>query len=198
MAIKIIAVSQINKAIARSVEIKLEATVSSLWHSVVHNNISFLKDMDRSHLAHFDTVLRQLIAARWNKETGQYGMDFKKAEKTAEKLGLDLDIIKSEWRIAVAEKDTDAKQAIQDKFIKACEDYYNAKVKEKLTQDLDTDNFKEQALKSIRSNVKKAIKNGASPNDVIQALVEGGFDLNGALTLDKVEELADQNIEQAA
>lgn len=174
---KLIAVNNIQKTIKAAVEAKRNATISALFHGLISSNVSFAVDMRKEDAADFDVALRVLLPIRFNKEAGQYQFDQKKAFASAEKLGIELEQARADYRNA----DRDARDVLVQGFYEKCMHYYAEQNQAAKAASLDADAMRLSAINRIRGSVKKALEQGASDADIVQVLLSQGVDVRAVL-----------------
>lgn len=173
---KLIAVGAIRTNLTKAVELKRNTTISAMFHGIVSNNVSFVTGMTKTDMADFDTVLRQLLPVQWDKQNERYGYSDKKALSAADKLGLDLIALRSDFKAANKEQ----REALVQDFHAAVMAFYNATAEAKKQQDLDGDDKAgEKALAKIKSGVKAAMDAGTDATAILDMLAGMGLDVAG-------------------
>lgn len=177
MTFKLIAANNVRKSIAQAVEIKRNATVSALFHGMISSNVSWSTDMKREDAADFDVVLRTTLPIKFDKVNGRYQFDNAKAFKSADKLGIELETLRLDYKNA----DKDAREGIVQKFYVACMDYYAAVADEVKGASLDADQLRLNALASVKRSIKAAKEKKVSDADLVSLLISQGVDVRAAL-----------------
>ena len=123
---KLTAAGSIRKALGDVVEAKRNITISALFHGLISSNVSWATDMQRSDAADFDMVLRTLLPIKFNKETQRYEFAAKKCYASAEKLGIELDTMRMDYKQA----DKQGREVIVASFYSSCMALYAAEAEQ--------------------------------------------------------------------
>lgn len=186
MTFKLIALKSIRSQLTKAVTLKREVTISALFHGLVASNVAFAFDMKREDAADFDTVLRQLLPISFDKKMNGYKFDDKKAFKSAEALGIDLQAVRADFKAA----DEAGRAVLVQAFYDSVMAYYNANAAAKKADDLTADDKRANALSKIKAGVKAAKDNGATDRDIVDMLLGMGVDVSGALVIMPVQAAA--------
>ncbi|AXY82044.1 hypothetical protein HOU72_gp44 [Pectobacterium phage Khlen] len=182
---KLIAPKSIRAQLTKAVTLKRDVTISALFHGLVSSNVAFTSGMQREDAADFDTVLRHLLPIKYDKKSNGYMFDGKKAFASAEKLSINLEAMRTEYKADAADRD-----AVVEQFYTAVMSFYAANAAAKKAADLDNDAKKAKGIERIKSGIAQAKQNGATDRDIIDALLAVGIDVSGALTVLPVPEAA--------
>lgn len=174
---KLTAAAGIRKALSGVVEAKRNITISALFHGLISSNVSWATDMQRSDAADFDMVLRTLLPIKFNKETQRYEFAAKKCYASAEKLVIELDTMRLDYKQA----DKQGREVIVASFYSACMALYAAEAEQVKNDALDADAVRLQALGRVKSAIKKAKETGVSDADLVSMLVSQGVDVRAVL-----------------
>ena len=174
---KLTAAGSIRKALGDVVEAKRNITISALFHGLISSNVSWATDMQRSDAADFDMVLRTLLPIKFNKEFGKYEFNAKKCYASAEKLGIELDTMRLDYKQA----DKQGREVIVASFYSSCMALYAAEAEQVKNDALDADAVRLQALGRVKSAIKKAKETGVSDADIVSMLVSQGVDVRAVL-----------------
>lgn len=174
---KLTAAGSIRKALGDVVEAKRNITISALFHGLVSSNVSWATDMQRSDAADFDMVLRTLLPIKFNKETQRYEFAAKKCYVSAEKLGIELDTMRLDYKQANKQE----REVIVAGFYSSCMALYAAEAEQVKNDALDADAVRLQALGRVKSAIKKAKETGVSDADLVSMLVSQGVDVRAVL-----------------
>lgn len=185
---KLTAAAGIRKALSGVVEAKRNITISALFHGLISSNVSWAVDMQRTDAADFDVVLRTLLPIKFNKEQGKYEFAAKKCYASAEKLGIELDTMRLDYKRA----DKVGREVIVASFYSSCMDLYAAEEETAKGNSLDADQLRLGALQRVKNAIKKAKETGASDADLVSMLVSQGVDVRAVLesTLDATLKVA--------
>lgn len=123
---KLTAAGSIRKALGDVVEAKRNITISALFHGLISSNVSWATDMQRSDAADFDMVLRTLLPIKFNKESGKYEFNAKKCYASAEKLCIELDTMRLDYKQA----DKQGREVIVASFYSSCMALYAAEAEQ--------------------------------------------------------------------
>lgn len=174
---KLTAANCIRKALGDVVEAKRNITISALFHGLVNSNVAWATDMQRSDAADFDMVLRTLLPIKFNKESGKYEFNAKKCYASAEKLGIELDTMRLDYKQA----DKQGREVIVASFYSSCMALYAAEAEQVKNDALDADAVRQQALGRVKNAIKKAKETGVSDADLVSMLVSQGVDVRAVL-----------------
>lgn len=174
---KLTAASGIRKALSGVVEAKRNITISALFHGLISSNVSWATEMQRSDAADFDMVLRTLLPIKFNKESGKYEFNAKKCYASAEKLGIELDTMRLDYKQA----NKQGREVIVASFYSSCMALYAAEAEQVKNDALDADAVRLQALGRVKSAIKKAKETGVSDADLVSMLVSQGVDVRAVL-----------------
>lgn len=174
---KLTAAAGIRKALSDVVEAKRNITISALFHGLISSNVSWATDMQRSDAADFDMVLRTLLPIKFNKESGKYEFNAKKCYASAEKLGIELDTMRLDYKQA----DKQGREVIVASFYSSCMALYAAEAEQVKNGALDADAVRLQALGRVKNAIKKAKETGVSDADLVSMLVSQGVDVRAVL-----------------
>ena len=174
---KLTAAGSIRKALGDVVEAKRNITISALFHGLVDSNVSWATGMKRSDAADFDMVLRTLLPIKFNKELDKYEFNAKKCFTSAEKLGIELDAVRLDYKQA----DKQGREEIIASFYSACMALYNAEADKVKNDALDADAVRLQALGRVKNAIKKAKETGVSDSDLVSMLISQGVDVRAVL-----------------
>ena len=174
---KLTAAGSIRKALGNIVEAKRNVTISALFHSLISGDISWATGMQRSDAADFDMVLRTLLPIKFDKEAGKYKFQAKKCYASAEKLGIELDTMRTDFKQA----DKQGREGIVASFYSACMALYNAEADKVKNDALDADAVRLQALGRVKNAIKKAKETGVSDADLVSMLISQGVDVRAVL-----------------
>ncbi|AIT13571.1 hypothetical protein HOQ99_gp02 [Klebsiella phage phiBO1E] len=174
---KLTAAASIRKALSGVVEAKRNITISALFHGLISSNVSWATDMQRSDAADFDMVLRTLLPIKFNKDSGKYEFNAKKCYTSAEKLGIELDTMRLDYKQA----DKQGREVIVASFYSSCMALYAAEAEQVKNDALDADAVRLQALGRVKNAIKKAKETGVSDADLVSMLVSQGVDVRAVL-----------------
>lgn len=174
---KLTAAGSIRKALGDVVEAKRNITISALFHGLISSNVSWASDMQRSDAADFDMVLRTLLPIKFNKESGKYEFNAKKCYASAEKLGIELDTMRLDYKQA----DKQGREVIVASFYSSCMALYDAMAEQIKNDTLDADAVRLQALGRVKNAIKKAKETGVSDSDLVSMLIRQGVDVRAVL-----------------
>lgn len=174
---KLIALKSIRAQLSKAVVLKREVTISALFHGMVSSNVAFASDMQKEDAADFDTVLRQLLPIKFDKKMNGYTFDDKKAFKSSEVLGIDLQAVRADFKAA----DEAGRAALVQAFYDNVMAYYTAHAAAKKADDLTADDKRANAISKIKAGVKAAKDNGATDRDIVDMLISMGVNVSGAL-----------------
>lgn len=174
---KLTAAGNIRKALRDVVEAKRNITISALFHGLMSNNVPWINGMQRSDAADFDMVMRTLLPIKYNKELGKYEFNAKKCYTSAEKLGIELDTMRLDYKQA----DKQGREEIVARFYSACMALYNAEADKVKNDALDADAVRLQALGRVKNAIKKAKETGVSDSDLVSMLISQGIDVRAVL-----------------
>lgn len=174
---KLTAAGSIRKALGDVVEAKRNITISALFHGLISSNVSWATDMQRSDAADFDMVLRTLLPIKFNKESGKYEFNAKKCYASAEKLGIELDTMRLDYKQA----DKQGREVIVASFYSSCMALYAAEAEQVKNDALDADAVRLQALGRVKNAIKKAKETGVSDSDLVSMLIRQGVDVRAVL-----------------
>jgi len=174
-AFKLIAVNKIQSSLKQAVTLKLNTTISAMFHGIINSNVAFATDMTREDLADFDTTLRQLLPIAWNKEAEKYVYDVERAVTASSKLGVNM----NEMRQAYKNGSEIERQGVLEAFVMACEDYHADNAKAKKKKDLTADEKRDSAMTRIKSSVKAAKEQGATDTQILDMLIGMGVNVAG-------------------
>ena len=176
-AFKLTAAGSIRKALGDVVEAKRNITISALFHGLISSNVSWATDMQRSDAADFDMVLRTLLPIKFNKETRRYEFAAKKCYASAEKLGIELDSMRLDYKQA----DKQGREVLVASFYSSCMALYAAEAEQVKNGALDADAVRLQALGRVKNAIKKAKETGVSDAELVSMLVSQGVDVRAVL-----------------
>ena len=174
---KLTAAGSIRKALGDVVEAKRNITISALFHGLISSNVSWATEMQRSDAADFDMVLRTLLPIKFNKETQRYEFAAKKCYASAEKLGIELDTMRLDYKQANKQE----REVIVASFYSSCMALYAAEAEQVKNDALDADAVRLQALGRVKNAIKKAKETGVSDADLVSMLVSQGVDVRAVL-----------------
>lgn len=174
---KLTAAGNIRQALGDVVEAKRNITISALFHGLISSNVSWAKDMQRSDAADFDMVLRTLLPIKFDKEFGKYEFHAKKCYASAEKLGIELDTMRLDYKQA----DKQGREVIVASFYSSCMALYAAEAEQVKNDALDADAVRLQALGRVKNAIKKAKETGVSDSDLVSMLISQGVDVRAVL-----------------
>lgn len=174
---KLTAAGSIRKALGDVVEAKRNITISALFHGLISSNVSWATEMQRSDAADFDMVLRTLLPIKFNKESGKYEFHAKKCYASAEKLGIELDTMRLDYKQA----DKQGREVIVASFYSSCMALYAAEAEQVKNDALDADAVRLQALGRVKNAIKKAKETGVSDSDLVGMLISQGVDVRAVL-----------------
>ena len=89
--IKAYSVNSIRTSIMKLDTQRRDITISALYYALTSSNISYLKSMSQTDVACFDSTLRALIPATWQRKGMFWQFNHDKKAASLEKLGLVLD-----------------------------------------------------------------------------------------------------------
>ena len=89
--VKVYSVNTIAASIKKLDTQRRDITISALYFALVHNNVSYLKNMNQTDVACFDSTLRALIPATWQRKGMFWQFNHDKKAASLEKLGLVLE-----------------------------------------------------------------------------------------------------------
>lgn len=174
---KLTAANSIRKALGDVVEAKRNITISALFHGLISSNVAWATDMKRSDAADFDMVLRTLLPIKFNKDSGKYEFNVKKCYASAEKLGIELDSMRLDYKQA----DKQGREVIVASFYSSCMAMYAAEAEQVKNDALDADAVRLQALGRVKNAIKKAKETGVSDSDLVSMLISQGVDVRAVL-----------------
>ncbi|QWT56593.1 hypothetical protein Kp_Pokalde_001_002 [Klebsiella phage Kp_Pokalde_001] len=174
---KLTAAGSIRKALGDVVEAKRNITISALFHGLISSNVSWATEMQRSDAADFDMVLRTLLPIKFNKESGKYEFNAKKCYASAEKLGIELDTMRLDYKQANKQE----REVIVASFYSSCMALYAAEAEQVKNDALDADAVRLQALGRVKNAIKKAKETGVSDADLVSMLISQGVDVRAVL-----------------
>lgn len=174
---KLTAAGSIRKALGDVVEAKRNITISALFHGLISSNVSWATEMQRSDAADFDMVLRTLLPIKFNKESGKYEFNSKKCYASAEKLGIELDTMRLDYKQA----NKQGREVIVAGFYSSCMALYDAMAEQIKNDTLDADAVRLQALGRVKNAIKKAKETGVSDSDLVSMLISQGVDVRAVL-----------------
>lgn len=174
---KLTAAAGIRKALSGVVGAKRNITISALFHGLISSNVSWATEMQRSDAADFDMVLRTLLLIKFNKESGKYEFNAKKCYASAEKLGIELDTMRLDYKQA----DKQGREVIVASFYSSCMALYAAEAEQVKNGALDADAVRLQALGRVKNAIKKAKETGVSDSDLVGMLISQGVDVRAVL-----------------
>ena len=175
---KLTAAGSIRKALGDIVEAKRNITISALFHGLISSNVSWATDMQRSDAADFDMVLRTLLPIKFNKETQRYEFAAKKCYASADKLGIELDTMRLDYKQA----DKQGREVIVASFYSSCMALYAAEAEQVKNDTLEP----MQALGRVKNAIKKAKETGVSDSDLVSMLISQGVDVRAVLDATEV------------
>ena len=177
MTFKLIAAANVRKTLAQAVEIKRNATISALFHGMISSNVSWATEMRREDAADFDVVLRTMLPIKFDKENQRYQFDNNKAFKSADKLEIELETVRLDYKNA----DKAGREVIVQAFYDSCMVYYAATEQEAKANSLDADQLRLNALASVKRSLKAAKEKGVSDADLVSLLISQGVDVRAVL-----------------
>ena len=87
--IKAYTVTSIRTSIMKLDTQRRDITISALFHALVNNNVSYLKGMKQTDAAAFDSTLRALIPATWQRKGMFWQFNHDKKAQSLTKLGIE-------------------------------------------------------------------------------------------------------------
>lgn len=151
--VKLVKVGALNAAFRKNMNQKLALTISALYHAVVHGNVAFADDWQRSDVTMLDAVLRPLFPMSYSNKDKKYSFSGVKAKEVQEHLNAEF---QKEDFPAFAEK------------VLA---FYSANEKQTKKKELSASDVAGDLEKAAKALVKKFLSNGVSLDALKTAIV---------------------------
>lgn len=168
---KLVASKSLVSTLKKAVQVKIDCTISAIFHGAVCNDVSYVKGMRRADAADFDTVLRVLIPVAWDKKHELYKFNKARIKDIASKLGFGIEEFEA-FKQAYKD-DKDGRDALVQDFYIRCVRYYNEFEEAKKNKDLEAD-LGMKALARVISGVKSALANGVDVTTLVSKIIEAG------------------------
>lgn len=151
--VKLIKVGSLNTAFRKNTNQKIALTISALYHAVVHGNVAFADDWQRTDATMLDAVLRPLFPMTYSNKDKKYSFNGVKAKEVQEKLGVEFQ--KEEFPA----------------FVEKVLGFYSANEKQTKKQELAAVDVAGDLEKAAKALVKKFLSNGVSLDALKTAIV---------------------------
>lgn len=151
--VKLVKVGSLNTAFRKNANQKVALTISALYHAVVHGNVAFADDWQRSDATMLDAVLRPLFPMSYSNKDKKYSFNGVKAQEVQAHLNVEF---QKEDFSAFAEK------------VLA---FYSANEKQTKKKELASVDVAGDLEKAAKALVKKFMANGVSLDALKTAIV---------------------------
>lgn len=151
--VKLVKIGSLNTAFRKNANQKVALTISALYHAVVHGNVAFADDWQRSDATMLDAVLRPLFPMSYSSKAKKYAFNGVKAKEVQAHLNVEF---KKEDFPAFAEK------------VLA---FYSANEKQTKKKELSVSDVAGDLEKAAKALVKKFMREGVSLDALKTAIV---------------------------
>lgn len=151
--VKLVKVGSLNTAFRKNANQKVALTISALYHAVVHGNVAFADDWQRTDATMLDAVLRPLFPMSYSNKDKKYSFNGVKAKEVQEHLNVEF---QKEGFASFAEK------------VLA---FYSANEKQTKKKELAAVDVAGDLEKAAKALVKKFMANGVSLDALKTAIV---------------------------
>lgn len=107
---KLLTLADCTKNLKALAENQINLTISLAYHTAVHGNAKAFKGLERSVVNRLDSLYRQFIAVKWDKEANEWRYNSAKSKKLMESFGLEFQKSTFEEFIAAVKGSLDAKE----------------------------------------------------------------------------------------
>lgn len=142
--VKLVKVGSLNTAFRKNMNQKLSLTISALYHAVVHGNVAFSDEWQRTDAVMLDAVLRPLFPMRFNNKDKKYSFDGVKSEEVQAHLGVQFQ--------------TEEFSTFVEKVLR----FYNTNEKQAKKKELTAADVAGDLAKAAKALVKKFVNSGVS------------------------------------
>ena len=150
--VKLVKVGALNTAFRKNANQKVALTISALYHAVVHGNVAFADDWQRTDATMLDAVLRPLFPMSYSKYK-KYTFNGVKAKEV--QAHLDVEFQKEDF------------PSFAEKVLK----FYSANEKQTKKKELSASDVAGDLEKAAKALVKKFMANGVSLDALKTAIV---------------------------
>lgn len=151
--VKLVKVGSLNTAFRKNMNQKLALTISALYHAVVHGNVAFADDWQRTDAVMLDAVLRPLFPMTFSNKDKKYSFSGVKAGEVQALLGVEFQ--KEEF------------SAFAEKVL----GFYSSNEKQTKKKELSASDVAGDLEKAAKALVKKFLSNGVSLDALKTAIV---------------------------
>lgn len=151
--VKLVKVGSLNTAFRKNMNQKLSLTISALYHAVVHGNVAFADDWQRTDAVMLDAVLRPLFPMTFSNKDKKYSFSGVKAEEVQAHLNVEFQ--KEDFT------------SFAGKVLK----FYSANEKQTKKKELSASDVAGDLEKAAKALVRKFLSNGVSLDALKTAIV---------------------------
>lgn len=151
--VKLVKVGSLNTAFRKNMNQKLALSISALYHAVVHGNVAFADDWQRTDAVMLDAVLRPLFPMTFSSKDKKYSFSGVKAGEVQAHLNVMFQ--------------QESFESFAEKVLK----FYSANEKQTKKKELSASDVAGDLEKAARALVKKFLKEDVSLDALKTAIV---------------------------